>query len=50
MLDESIGLYYYDARWYNPKLARFIQADTIVPRPSNPQTLNRYSYVMNNPL
>jgi len=26
-----------------------VSADTIVPGPSNPQTLNRYSYVQNNP-
>jgi len=29
---------------------RFIQPDTIVPQPDNPQALNRYSYVLNNPL
>ena len=29
---------------------RFISADTIVPDPSNPQTLNRYAYVLNNPV
>jgi len=26
------------------------QPDTIVPEPGNPQALNRYSYVLNNPL
>jgi len=34
----------------NPVLACFIQADTIVPNPADPQSLNRYSYVLNNPL
>jgi len=29
---------------------RFVQADTIVPKPENPQDLNRYSYTRNNPL
>ena len=29
---------------------RFLAADTIVPQPGNPQSLNRYSYVLNNPL
>jgi hypothetical protein len=43
-------LYYYNARYYDPKLARFISPDTIVPDPRNPQALNRYSYVLNNPL
>src|SRR3972149_517780 len=31
-------------------LNRWIQPDTIVPDPSNPQSLNRYSYVNNRPL
>jgi hypothetical protein len=29
---------------------RFIQPDTIVPDPTNPQSLNRYAYTGNNPL
>ncbi len=49
-LDESTGLYYYGARYYDPALGRFVQADTIVPEPGNPQALNRYAYVLNNPL
>jgi len=48
--DAETGLYYYGARYYDPRLARFISADTIVPDPRNPQSLNRYSYVLNNPL
>ncbi|MCP4088979.1 MAG: RHS repeat-associated core domain-containing protein, partial [Gammaproteobacteria bacterium] len=47
--DDAIGLYYYNARYYDPVLARFAQADTIVPEPGNPQSLNRYSYVGNQP-
>ena len=42
------GLYFYNARCYDPALGRFLQADTIVPEPGNPQALNRYSYVLNN--
>ena len=48
--ESAIGLYFYNARWYDPVLGRFAQADTIVPEPGNPQSLNRYSYVLNNPL
>ena len=48
--DATIGLYYFGARYYDPKLGRFIQPDTIVPEPGNPQSLNRYSYMLNNPL
>jgi RHS repeat-associated protein len=35
---------------YKPWIGRFIQPDTMVPDPGNPQTLNRYSYAGNNPL
>jgi RHS repeat-associated protein len=48
--EESLGLYFYNARWYDPSLGRFAQADTIVPSPGNPQSLNRYTYTFNNPL
>ena len=41
---------YYRARYYDPTLGRFISADAIVPEPGNPQSLNRYAYVKNNPL
>jgi RHS repeat-associated protein len=44
------GLYYYGARWYDPAVGRFVQADTRVSNPGNPQSLNRYSYVLNNSL
>ncbi len=48
--DDESGLIYFGARYYNPALGRFITADTIVQSPSNPQTLNRYSYAGNNPV
>ncbi len=48
--EATIGLYFYNARWYDPVLGRFVQPDTIVPEPGNPQSLNRYAYVYNNPL
>ena len=99
---DDTGLLYYNARYYDPSIGRFISADTVVPGnasggmdgvalrpltvgfgepefvnrlnqenqfgpwhtlsdderqqvgspwgPSNPQSLNRYSYVQNNPL
>ncbi|MDW8319163.1 MAG: hypothetical protein RMN53_15135 [Anaerolineae bacterium] len=31
-------------------MGRFLQPDTIVPEPGNPQALNRYMYVLGNPL
>jgi RHS repeat-associated protein len=48
--DASSNLMYYGARYYNSTLGRFISADTIVPSAGNPQSLNRYSYVGNNPI
>ncbi len=48
--ESTIGLYFYNARWYDAVLGRFVQADTVVPQPGNPQSLNRYSYALNNPL
>ncbi len=41
---------YYHARYYDAALGRFIQPDTIIPDLYNPQDLNRYSYVRNNPV
>ncbi|MGC8960717.1 MAG: RHS repeat-associated core domain-containing protein, partial [Chloroflexia bacterium] len=45
----GIGLYFYNARWYDPALGRFVQPDTAMPEPSDPQQLNRFSYARNAP-
>ena len=34
----------------DPKLARFVSADTVTPDPENPQALNKYAYTLGNPL
>jgi RHS repeat-associated protein len=47
---DSTGLYYYNARYYYPEIGRFISPDMIVPDATNPQALNRFTYVLNNPL
>ncbi len=47
-LESLLGLYFYNSRWYDPTVGRFIQADTIVP--GGVQGLDRYAYVFNNPL
>ena len=50
VLDEVAGgLYFYNARYYDPALGRFAQGDTLIPNAGNPQNLNRYSYALNNP-
>jgi RHS repeat-associated protein len=48
--DASTSLMYYVARYYDPLLGRFTQPDSTVPGAGNPQNLNRYSYVRNNPV
>jgi RHS repeat-associated protein len=50
VLDEGTGLYYYNFRYYDPLLARFVQPDDVIPDLLNPQTYNRYAYCVNNPL
>ncbi|MBU1749719.1 MAG: RHS repeat-associated core domain-containing protein [Chloroflexi bacterium] len=48
--DSYINLYQMGDRWYNAELGRWISPDPIIPEPGNPQALNRYSYVYNNPV
>jgi RHS repeat-associated protein len=47
---DTTGLMHFGARYFSPTLGRFVSADSIVPNPGNPQSLNRYSYVLNSPL
>ncbi len=46
----SIGLSDFKARFYDASIGRFISPDTIVSNPTSPQTWNRYSYGLNNPV
>ncbi|MBI5945736.1 MAG: RHS repeat-associated core domain-containing protein [Chloroflexi bacterium] len=48
--DLGMGLMDYHARFYSPSLGRFAQPDSIIPNAGNPQSWNRYSYVMNSPI
>jgi RHS repeat-associated protein len=47
---ESAGLIFMTGRYYDPGLGRFISADSMVPDGGNPQALNRYTFVYNNPI
>ena len=47
---SGTGLMDYRARMYSVTLGKFIQPDTIIPSTLNPQSWNRYSYVMNRPI
>ncbi len=49
-LDASTGLYYYGARYYDSSLGRFISSDPVSGNQYNSQRLNRYTYVLNNPM
>lgn len=53
--EEDTGLYYFEARWYNPTIARFVSEDPAQwglsgRMLSDPQRLNFYSYSGNNPI
>jgi RHS repeat-associated protein len=47
--DPGTGFHDYGARMYWPEIGRFISADTYAGDIANPASLNRYSYVWNNP-
>jgi RHS repeat-associated protein len=48
--DKETGLYYLNARMYDPKLARFLQEDTYAGDVNDPLSLNLYTYCANNPV
>lgn len=47
---DHAAVIHMGGRIYDPELGRFMQADPIVQDPRDAQSLNRYSYVYNNPL
>ncbi|HYX32142.1 MAG TPA: RHS repeat-associated core domain-containing protein [Oligoflexus sp.] len=47
---ESMNLVHMKGRVYDPTIALFLTPDTYIQDPSMVQSLNRYSYVVNNPL
>lgn len=47
---DNVELIHMNGRVQDPKLGLFISADPFVQAPYNGQSLNRYSYVWNNPL
>ncbi|MDQ3004857.1 MAG: hypothetical protein M3R47_05670 [Chloroflexota bacterium] len=47
---SDFGLMFYNARWYDPSLGRFAQADTIIPQNQGAQAWDRYAYTSNNPI
>ncbi|MBI9047115.1 MAG: RHS repeat-associated core domain-containing protein, partial [Anaerolineaceae bacterium] len=50
-LDQpEVGLYFYEARFYDPYLNHFSQPDIVVPDPYNPMDWNRYNYTRYSPV
>ena len=49
-LDESAGLYYLRARFYNPTTGRFISEDSYKGDIKDPASLNLYTYCHNDPI
>jgi RHS repeat-associated protein len=47
---DPVGLIHMNGRVYDPEIGRFLSADPFVQDMSNSQNLNRYTYVLNNPL
>ena len=47
---DAVGLIHMGGRVYDPTLGRFLSPDSVVQDPTDLQSLNRYSYVANNPL
>jgi len=47
---DSVGLIHMNGRAYDPELGRFLSVDPFIQFPDNSQSLNPYTYVMNNPL
>ena len=54
-LDDDLGLYYFEARWYDSSIGRFSSQDPaqwtqVEKLLGDPQQLNFYSYSRNNPI
>jgi RHS repeat-associated protein len=47
---DAVALIHMNGRLYDPLIGRFVSADPTVPSASDGQALNRYAYVLNNPL
>ena len=48
--DAESSLYNLNARFYDARIARFLQADTYLGNAGDPLSLNLYAYCLNNPI
>ena len=49
-MPDNVGIIHMNGRIYDPNLGRFLSVDPVFEFPTNTQSLNPYSYVLNNPL
>ncbi len=49
-LDKESGYLFYNARHYDPEIARFVTPDTVIDGEGSTQGWNRFAYVHNNPI
>ncbi|WP_444996837.1 RHS repeat domain-containing protein [Aliikangiella sp. IMCC44359] len=47
---NSVDIIHMNGRIYDANIGRFLQADAYIQAPKNMQNMDRYSYVLNNPL
>jgi RHS repeat-associated protein len=47
---DEVGVVHMNGRIYDPRLGRFLQADSVIEDIFDPQAINSYSYVRNNPM
>jgi RHS repeat-associated protein len=50
VMDDGNGLNYMRARYYKPDIQRFLSLDALYGDVNRPQSLNRYAYVLGNPV
>jgi RHS repeat-associated protein len=50
VMTDGNGLYYMRARFYSPKIKRFVNQDVLLGTVSEGQTLNRYAFVTGQPV
>ena len=48
--DEASGMFYMQARWFDPGSGRFLSVDPLIRTAAVPQSANPYSYIENNPV
>jgi RHS repeat-associated protein len=49
-VDADTQLVYLRARWYDPRIGRFVSADPFEGRQQDPRSLNRYAYAHSDPV